>query len=48
MALLSSNFATNSRFVVSDFLSDIGKVSEGYIKNAKREDWVFTDKNKLF
>ena len=32
MALLSSNLATNSRFVVSDFLSDIGKVSKGYMQ----------------
>ena len=31
MTLLSSSLATSSRFVVSDFLSDIGKVSKGYI-----------------
>ena len=31
MALLSSSLATNSRFTVPDFLSDIGKVSKGYI-----------------
>ena len=31
MTLLSSNLATNSCFVVSDFLSDIGKVSKGYM-----------------
>ena len=32
MTFRSSNFATKSRFAVSDFLSDIGKVSKGYIQ----------------
>ena len=32
MALLSGNLATNSRFVVSDFLSDIGKVSKEHMQ----------------
>ena len=32
MTLRSSNLATKSRFAVSDFLSDIGKVSKGYMQ----------------